>query len=85
MTERRHRDPVGEVEVGATIGVEESMALAVAPLALEVSAEDRRQMGRGVQGRLHRRSVAAGLVTMRSGRVQRWPYPPDESGVIDRN
>ena len=38
MAEGRDRDAVGEVEVGVPVGVEQAMALAVAPLALEVAA-----------------------------------------------
>ena len=42
VAERRDRDAVREVEVGAAVGVVQPMALAVAPLALEVAPEDGR-------------------------------------------
>ena len=52
MAERRDGDAVREVEVGPAIGVVQAMALAVAPLALEIAAEDRCQV-RGDRGGLH--------------------------------
>ena len=47
MAERRDRDPVREVEVGASARVVQAVPLAVAPAPLEVAAEDRRQVAGG--------------------------------------
>ena len=44
MTERRDRDAVGEIEVGPTVGVDETVALAVTPFVLEVATEDGGEM-----------------------------------------
>ena len=58
VPERRDGDAVREIEVCATLGVEQPVTLAVAPLALEIAAKDRCQVGRGRDGDVHRRSVA---------------------------
>ena len=50
VAERRHRDAVREIEIGAAVGVEQPVTLAVAPLTLEIPAEDRGQMGCGIDG-----------------------------------
>ena len=50
VAQRRDRDAVREVEVRLAVGVVQPVALAVAPLALEVAAEDGRQVG----GDVHR-------------------------------
>ncbi len=67
VPERRDGDAVGEVEIRPAFDVEQAMPLAMAPGALEIAAQDRRQVvwrceggacrGRGARGRLHRRSV----------------------------
>ena len=54
VAERGDRDAVGEVQVGPAVRVEQPMALAVAPVAHEVAAEDGRQVRGAV---LHRPRV----------------------------
>ena len=44
VTQRGHRDPVGEVEIGLAVRVVQVVSAAVAPFALEVAAEDRGQV-----------------------------------------
>ncbi len=47
MAESRDRDPVREVEVGAAGRVEQAMTDAMAPTALEVASQDRREVSGG--------------------------------------
>ena len=51
----RHRDPVGEVEIGLARGIEQAMADAVAPGTLEVAPEDGRQVPVGERGEIEGR------------------------------
>src|SRR6185369_9554819 len=51
VAERGDRDPVGEVEVGTAVAVEQPMADAVAPRPLEIAPEDGCQVGLG-EGRV---------------------------------
>ena len=67
VTEGRDRDPVRKVEVGAAGRVEQAMADAVTPAALEVATEDRRQVrrlggeiGDRGDGFIHRPSIGSG-------------------------
>ena len=53
VAERRDRDPVREIQVGLPAHVVEAMALAVAPLPLEIAAENGRQVGGDLGGSLH--------------------------------
>jgi glutaryl-CoA dehydrogenase (non-decarboxylating) len=53
VPERRDRDPVREVEVRPPDDVVQAVALAVAPLPLEISAEDRGQAWGDLGGGLH--------------------------------
>ena len=56
--ERRDRDAVREVEVGAPVRVVQAVPLAVAPVALEVAAQDGRQVrGEGRRSRRRRSRV----------------------------
>ena len=50
MSKRGDGDPVREVEVAAPVGVEQAVALAVAPLVLEVATEDRGEVRGGPDG-----------------------------------
>ena len=58
VPERRDRDPVREVQVRRPADVVQPMALAVAPLPLEIAAEDGRQVRGDLGGGLHRPSVS---------------------------
>ena len=50
VTECGDRDAVGEIEIAAPVGVDESMTLAVAPFVLEIAAEDGGEMRGGPDG-----------------------------------
>ena len=63
VAQGRDGDAVREVEVGLAVGVEQAVADTVAPLALEVAADDGRQVG----GDVHRPSVSTGTGQRRAG------------------
>ena len=65
VAERGHGDPVGEVEVRLAVRVVQAVAVAVAPVAGEVAAED----GRQVRGGLHGPRVQRPAGAPRSGSV----------------
>ena len=54
-------DAVGEIEVGLAVGVDEAMALPVAPFTLEIAAQD----GRQIRGDVHALECIGRNVTAR--------------------
>ena len=63
VAQRRDGDAVGEVEIGAPVGVEQAMALAVAPLTLEIAPQHGREVRAVSIVRVYRLGPAASTVT----------------------
>jgi hypothetical protein len=62
VTQDADGDPVGEVEIGIAVRVEEAVALAVGPRALEVAAQDRGQVVGRERGEVEPRGGWGGRV-----------------------
>ena len=73
VAQPRDRDPVREIQVGLAFGVEQPMALAMGPRALEVAAKDRREIGPRHRGEIG--GAVEGVLARRRHGCPRWRVP----------